>query len=307
MATSNRWFVIVNPTSGNGSSKRKWPKIKAELESNAFDFDFAFTEYVNHSKGLIQNAIKQGFTKIICVGGDGTLHNIINGVQSQNLVNPSTIQIGVIPIGTGNDWIKTHSIPLNIKESISIIKKGNIKQQDLGKITFIDEQRDAIYFNNLAGVGFDGFVVSKVGAYKYLGALAYLIGAVVGLISFKNFNSTIVLNDTRIITKSLMVLVGLCKYSGGGMRLTKTPNPYDGLFDVSIAKDLTKLEIVRNLPKLFNGKIIEHSKVETYKVNELSIIIDSEDKPFIQADGELIGTGSINISIVPGAFSFYSN
>ncbi|MCB0462005.1 MAG: diacylglycerol kinase family lipid kinase [Flavobacteriaceae bacterium] len=307
MATSNRWFVIVNPTSGNGSSKRKWPKIKAELESNAFDFDFAFTEYANHSKELIQNAIKQGFIKIICVGGDGTLHNIINGVQSQKHVNPSTIQIGIIPIGTGNDWIKTHSIPLNIKNSISIIKNGNVKQQDLGKITFIDEQRDAIYFNNLAGVGFDGFVVSKVGAYKYLGALAYLIGAVVGLFSFKNFDATIILNDTRITTKSLMVLVGLCKYSGGGMRLTKTPNPYDGLFDVSIAKDLTKLEIIQNLPKLFNGKIIEHSKVETYKVNELSIIIDSEAKPFIQADGELIGTGNIDISIVPGAFSFYSN
>ncbi len=307
MATSNRWFVIVNPTSGNGSSKRKWPKIKTELQSNAFDFDFVFTEYANHSKEIIQNAIKQGFTKIICVGGDGTLHNIINGVQSQKQVNSSTIQIGIIPIGTGNDWIKTHSIPLNIKKSISIIKKGNIKQQDLGKITFIDEQRDAIYFNNLAGVGFDGFVVSKVGTYKYLGALAYLIGAVVGLFSFKNFNATIVFNDTRITTKSLMVLVGLCKYSGGGMRLTKTPNPFDGLFDVSIAKDLTKLEIIQNLPKLFNGKIVEHPKVETYKVNELSISIDSEVKPFIQADGELIGKGNMNISIVPGAFSFYSN
>lgn len=307
MATSNRWFVIVNPTSGNGSSKRKWPKIKAELESNAFEFDFVFTEYANHSKEIIQNAIKQGFTKLICVGGDGTLHNIINGVQSQKQVNPSTIQIGIIPIGTGNDWIKTHSIPLNIKKSISIIKKGNVKQQDLGKITFIGEQRDAIYFNNLAGVGFDGFVVSKVGTYKYLGALAYLIGAVVGLFSFKNFDVIITFNDKRITTKSLMVLVGLCKYSGGGMRLTKTPNPYDGLFDVSIAKDLTKLEIVRNLLNLFNGKIVEHPKVETYKVNELSISIDSEAKPFIQADGELIGTGNINISIVPGAFSFYSN
>lgn len=307
MATSNRWFVIVNPTSGNGSSKRKWPQIKAELESNAFDFDFAFTEYANHSKEIIQNAMKQGFTKIICVGGDGTLHNIINGVQSQKQVNPSTIQIGIIPIGTGNDWIKTHSIPLNIKKSISIIKKGNVKQQDLGKITFIDGQRDAIYFNNLAGVGFDGFVVSKVGTYKYLGALAYLIGAVVGLFSFKNFDVIITFNDKRITTKSLMVLVGLCKYSGGGMRLTEAPNPYDSLFDVSIAKDLTKLEIIQNLPKLFNGKIVEHPKVETSKVRDLSIVINSKDKPFIQADGELIGTGNINISIVPGAFSFYSN
>jgi YegS/Rv2252/BmrU family lipid kinase len=304
---SQRWFVIINPTSGNGSSKCKWPKIKAELQTNAFDFDFAFTEYANHSKALVQGAIKQGFKKIISVGGDGTLHNVINGVQLQKSVNPETIQIGIIPIGTGNDWIKTYNIPLNIKKSISIIKKGAVKAQDLGKITFIDEQRDAVYFNNLAGVGFDGFVVSIVGAYKHLGALAYLIGAVAGLFSFKNFETTITLNDTKITTKSLMVLVGLCHYSGGGMRLTKAPNPHDGLFDVSIAKDLTKLEIIRNLLHLFNGKIVEHQKVETYKVRELTIAINSETKPFIQADGELIGTGNIKISNLLGAFSFYCN
>jgi YegS/Rv2252/BmrU family lipid kinase len=307
MANTKRWFVIVNPTSGNGSSRRNWPKIKAELKLNAFDFDFAFTNYANHSKELVQKAIIQGFTKIISVGGDGTLHNIINGIQLQTNINPSTIQVGIIPIGTGNDWIKTHCIPLNIKKAISIIKNGTIKQQDLGKITFIDEPRAAIYFNNLAGVGFDGFVVSKVGAYKYLGALAYLIGAVVGLFSFKNFNTTITLNDAEIKAKSLMVLVGLCKYSGGGMRLTETPNPYDGLFDISIAKNLSKLEIIQNLLNLFNGKIVKHPKVETFKVSELSIVIDSKDKPYIQADGELIGTGNIKIHIIPRAFSFYSN
>ncbi|MEZ4796979.1 MAG: diacylglycerol kinase family lipid kinase [Flavobacteriaceae bacterium] len=307
MTNSNRWFVIVNPTSGNGSSKHKWPKIKAELESHMFDFDFVFTEYANHSRDLVQNSIKQGFTKIISVGGDGTLHNIVNGIQSQKLVNPLSIQIGVIPIGTGNDWIKTHGIPLNIKKAISIIKKGNVKQQDLGKINFIDKSRSTIYFNNLAGVGFDGFVVSKVGKFKHLGALAYLYGAIAGLFSFKNFQSTIIINGKEVQTKSLMILAGLCTYSGGGMKLTKEPNPFDGMLDVSIAKDLGKLDIIKNLSNLFNGKIINHPKVESYKATDLSIMITSEDKPFIQADGELIGTGNINISIVPKAFSFYSN
>lgn len=111
MSNSNRWFVIINPTSGNGSSKRKWPRIKALLNAEYFDFDYAFTEYENHSVLLVQIAVKQGFKKIISVGGDGTLHNIINGIQRQNTVNSSYIQIGVIPIGTGNDWIKTYNIP----------------------------------------------------------------------------------------------------------------------------------------------------------------------------------------------------
>jgi diacylglycerol kinase family enzyme len=99
----------------------------------------------------------------------------------------------------------------------------------------------------------------------------------------------------------------LCKYSGGGMQLTKEPDPYDGLFDVSVANDLKKLEIIKNLINLFNGKIVRYSKVDSYKVSKLSIIIDSEVKPFIQADGELIGKGSVRLSIVPKAFSFYCN
>ena len=307
MSNSNRWFVIINPTSGNGSSKRKWPRIKALLNAEDFDFDSAFTEYEKHSVLLVQIAVKQGFRNIISVGGDGTLHNIINGIQRQNSVNSSDIQIGVVPIGTGNDWIKTYNIPINNEKAISIIKRGVLRQQDLGKIEFIDQKQEPIYFNNLAGVGFDGFVVSKVGKYKNLGAIAYLIGAIAGLFSFKNFSSTITLNKTEIRTKSLMVLAGLCKYSGGGMQLTKDPNPNDGLFDVSIAKDLSKFDILKNLSNLFNGKIVDHSKVENYKVSELSIIIDSKVKPFIQADGELIGTGSIRLKIVPRVFTFYAN
>ena len=307
MSNSNRWFVIINPTSGNGSSKRKWPRIKALLNAEDFDFDYAFTEHEKHSVLLVQIAVNQGFKKIISVGGDGTLHNIINGIQRQNSVNSSDIQIGVVPIGTGNDWIKTYNIPLHIEKAISIIKRGVLRQQDIGKIEFIDQKQESIYFNNLAGVGFDGFVVSKVSKYKNLGAIAYLIGAIAGLFSFKNFSSTITLNETEIRTKSLMVLAGLCKYSGGGMQLTKDPNPNDGLFDVSIAKDLSKFDILKNLSNLFNGKIVDHSKVENYKVSELSIIIDSKVKPFIQADGELIGTGSIRLKIVPRVFTFYAN
>ena len=307
MTSPKRWFVIINPTSGNGSSKRKWPKIKAHLELENVDFDFAFTEYANHSNELVQVAINHDFKNIICIGGDGTLHNIINGIQNQSYVKSSEIHIGVIPIGTGNDWIKTYNIPLDVQKAISIIKKGHLKSQDLGKIEFLNQDKNDIYFNNLAGVGFDGFVVSKVGKYKYLGSLAYIIGAVVGLFSFKNFSATISLNKKEIKTKSLMVLVGLCNYSGGGMRLTKDPNPNDGLFDVSVAKDLNKLDIIKNLFNLFNGNIVKHSKIENYKVDRLSIIINSEEHPYIQADGELIGKGNIQLSIVPKAFSFYTN
>ncbi len=307
MANSNRWFAIINPTSGNGSSRKKWPQIESLLSSYNFNFDFAFTEHKNHSPELIQQAIKDGFLNIICVGGDGTLHNIVNGIMKQNDVSSNQISIGIIPIGTGNDWVKTHNIPNDFEKAIQLIKNGNKKTQDLGKIEFLDEDRKPVYFNNLAGVGFDGFVVSKVHKYKHFGALAYLTGAVLGLFSFKNFKSKVMVDNEEINSKTLMILVGLCNYSGGGMQLTKEANPFDGLFDISIAKNIGKLDIIKNLTKLFNGKIVNHKKVETLKSNAISITIDENDLPFIQADGELIGKGNIKLSVVPKAFSFYGN
>ncbi len=307
MANSTRWFVIINPTSGNGSSKKKWPQIKTLLASYSFDFDFSFTEHENHSSELIQQVIENGFLNIICVGGDGTLHNIVNGIMNQSKVSYNQINIGMIPVGTGNDWVKTHNIPNDFEKAIQIIKNRNKKIQDLGKIEFLDKDRKPVYYNNLAGVGFDGFVVSKVHKYKHFGALAYLTGAVLGLFSFKNFNSNILVGSKEISSKTLMVLVGLCNYSGGGMKLTKEPNPFDGLLDISIAKNIGKFDIIRNLSKLFNGKIVNHKKVETLKSHSITIKFDEDEMPFIQADGELIGQGNITVSIIPKAFSFYGN
>lgn len=307
MANSNRWFVIINLTSGNSSSKQKWSQIEKLLNSYNFDFDFVFTEHENHSSELVQQAIKNEILNIICVGGDGTLHNIVNGIMDQKVVPSDKIAIGMIPIGTGNDWVKTHSIPNDFEKAIQLITNGNKKAQDLGKIEFLNGLKKTVYFNNLAGVGFDGFVVSKVHKYKHFGAIAYLVGAALGLFSFKNFNSKVVVNKKEISFKTLMILVGLCNYSGGGMQLTKDVNPFDGLFDISIVKNIGKLDIIKNLIKLFNGKIVSHKKVVTLKSNSITIKINEDNLPFIQADGELIGKGNIQVSIVPKAFSFYGN
>jgi YegS/Rv2252/BmrU family lipid kinase len=306
MVNSKQWFVIINPTSGNGSAKKLWPKIEALLLSYQFDFKYEFTAFANHSQELVQDAINKGLHNIIGIGGDGTLHNIVNGIMSQNGVESTRVNVGVIPIGTGNDWVKTHDIPNDIEHAIQIIKNGITTQQDLGKIKLLgDSEEEPIYFNNLAGVGFDGYVVSKVGKYKHFGSIAYLVGTIMGLFSFKNFECEVAINSEIIRSKSLMVLIGLCQYSGGGMQLTKLPNPYDGLFDISLARDFSKWDILKNTLKLFNGSIVNFKKVQTFTTTHIDIKILEDQKPFVQADGELIGSGDFNFSIIPKALSFY--
>ena len=299
------WYVIINPTSGNGSAKKKWPKIKTLLTQYNFEFEFAYTEFDKHSKELAQKAIKNGFKNIICIGGDGTLHNIVNGIFNQSFSNPSDITIGIIPIGTGNDWIKTHNIPKHIESSIKIIKKGFIANQDLGKIEFQNYNGSPVFFNNSAGVGFDGYVVSYVNKYKYLGALSYLIGAIACMFSFKNFNATI--NTNEFSVKTLMITIGLCKYSGGGMQLTNNPSPFDGLFDISMVNNFHSIDIIKNIISLFNGKIDRIEKVKCFKTRGIKIEFDIDNLPLIQADGELVGSGDFKITLLPKALAFYTS
>ena len=128
------WFLIVNPTSGKGKSKKNWSKISDELVKQNISFSFAFTEYSKHEEVLVKNAIKNGFSKIISVGGDGTLHHVVNGIMKQKLVKTNSIQLAVIPIGTGNDWVKTYNIPTKIENSIAIISKEKTILQDIGKL-----------------------------------------------------------------------------------------------------------------------------------------------------------------------------
>lgn len=300
---SVKWFVIINPTSGNGAAKKQWNPIYNELKKQQFDFDFSFTEHKKHSFELIEKALKQRITKFICVGGDGTLHTIVNGILSLNPVNISAIKLGIIPIGTANDWIKTYNISKDYKKAIQTLKVEFTIKQDIGKL-LIYENNSTVYFNNLAGIGFDGYVVHKVHQFKYLGFIAYLTGALLSIASYKKSRLEIQFNNLVIKEKTLMLLIGICNYSGGGMQLTKNANPTDGLFDISHINKITLIALIKNISGLFNGNITNHKLVKNYKTSKLKITDLDAQKPFIQADGELVGSGSFEAEIISGALNF---
>ena len=241
--------------------------------------------------------MKQGFRKIISVGGDGTLHHVVNGMMRQRYVKSSDIKLGVIPLGTGNDWIKTYNIPNSIEKSIDILIKNSTILQDVGLIKSKNNIEE--YYINIAGIGYDAYVVRKLNSLKKLGSIAYILSGLHGLLFYKKSNYKILVNNKIIKEKCLMILFGICQYSGGGMKMTKEATPNDGLLDITIAKDFSFLDLIINLPKLYNGKIVHHKKVENYKSISLEIIETNENNSFIEADGELLGKGSLKVSILP--------
>ncbi len=301
-SVKNSWFLIVNPNAGNTKFLKSWDRVQDLLKTNEIHFSFSFTQYTKHELILVDEAIKQGFRKFISVGGDGTLHHVVNGIMTQRYTKTSDIKLSVIPLGTGNDWIKTYNIPNSIEEAIEIIKKEHVFLQDIGCIKTSNNSIE--YFNNVAGIGYDGYVVHKLKSLKKLGSIAYLLSGLYGLFFYKKSSYRIHINDEILEEKCLMVLFGICQYSGGGMQMTKNPKSNDGLLDITIAKNFSFFDLIFNLPKLYNGKIVNHKKVATYKVSKLEIKDQNDNKSIIEADGELIGTGSLKISIIPKAIQF---
>ncbi len=296
------WFLIVNPVAGNGHFDKLWAKIQQELKANNISYEYTKTEYSKHEIELVNKAVNKGYKNIISVGGDGTLHHIINGIMNQEKIDTKEISVGVIPLGTGNDWIKTYKIPKNIKEAVSLIKKEQKIHQDIG---YLELKNTSSYFNNVAGIGYDGYVVNKLNKLKRFGAIAYLLSGIAGLLLYKKTTFKVEVNNKIIETKCLMTLFGICKYSAGGMQLTDYKDSSNGLFDITIAKNLSFWDLTFHLKKLYNGLIVKHKKVETYISSELFVTPTTvKDKPFIQADGELIGRGSVKVSILPKAIQF---
>ena len=299
----NSFFVVVNPHSGNSNFKKSWEKITYILKLKNINFSYSFTEYRKHEVILVDKAIEQGYRNIISVGGDGTLHHVVNGIMKQRYIKTSKIKLGVIPLGTGNDWIRTYNIPNSIEKSIDVILKNTTVLQDIGCITLLNGKKE--YFNNLAGTGYDGYVVKNLNYLKKMGSLAFLVSGLYSLFSYKKTKYKIIINNKTINKQCLMILFGICKYSGGGLRVTKDPNPKDGLLDITIVKNISFLDLLFNIPKLYNGDIIHHRKVTNYKTRELKILDNYNST--IEADGEIIGNGSLNVTIKQNAVLFLIN
>ena len=298
----NSFFIVVNPHSGNSNFKKSWEKITYILKLKNINFSYSFTEYRKHEVILVDKAIEQGYRNIISVGGDGTLHHVVNGIMKQRYIKTSKIKLGVIPLGTGNDWIRTYNIPNSIEKSINVILKNTTVLQDIGCLTLLNGKKE--YFNNLAGTGYDGYVVKNLNYLKKMGSLAFLVSGLYSLFSYKKTKYKIIINNKTINEQCLMILFGICKYSGGGLRITKDPNPKDGLLDITIVKNISFLDLLFNIPKLYNGDIIHHRKVTNYKTRELKILDNYNST--IEADGEIIGNGSLNVTIIRKALQFFS-
>ncbi|MCW3124381.1 MAG: dgkA [Bacteroidetes bacterium] len=303
MTQRSEWMAIANPVSGFGKVQKKWNTIKAELDAQQVDFDFEFTTPERRGNVLMHEAIRRGYRKIICVGGDGHLHDLVNGLMSQKEIPSTEVTISMISLGTGNDWIKTNGIPKDYKKAITVIKAGKTYIQNVG-YAVADNKGYPVssYFHNFAGVGFDAYVVQNTIRSKAYGQMAYLLVMLRSLFSYRKPILRITFDNAVVETICYLTLTGIGRYGGGGMKLTPGAEPDGDTFYTSIAKDFSKIDVFRYTGRLYDGSFIELDKAEAHRSKHVKIeVLSSEEDVYMEADGDVIGTGPFEISLIPKA------
>jgi len=285
--------LIVNPRSGNGATGRNWTKISQEIMRGLkTDIDVRVTERQGHGTTLASESIKEGYERVVAVGGDGTINEVMNGFfEKGRLINPNAA-LAVMSIGTGSDFVKTLEFPTTPFEAAERIRQGKVWTIDLGKCTFtgLDGEEGSRFFINIADFGSGGAVVDKVNrTTKVLGGqISFLWGILTTLPTYKNKLTKYRVDDSPEEEKVLNTfIVANGRYYGGGLKPAPNAELDDGVFDIVSIGDVGFFEAVSSLGKFRKGTYLEIPKVTFSKGK--TVVASSEETQLVEMEGEVVG------------------
>jgi diacylglycerol kinase (ATP) len=285
--------MIFNPTAGGSSnSKTLQKKLRDALTATV-----RLTKKPGDATRLARNAIAKGFDYIIAAGGDGTLNEVINGVGA----NAGKVQIGLVPLGTGNDFARTLNLPASIEDNIDILLSRQTRLIDLVRVTS-DRVR---YFVNVSAGGFSGLVDERLTPeIKHTwGPLAYARGAAAALPELHGYRTTIVLDEAaRLSIELYNVIIANGRFVAGGVPVAPDADPSDGLLDVVLISKRSMAEIVLLAAQILLGKHLSNDAVIFRRAAKISI--RSKPGMWFNADGELIGNAPADFQVMPRALRF---
>lgn len=287
MMKSNFKF-IVNPAAARGKCARVAKDLLAICKKNKIDFDTEFTTKPNHATEIAHKAADD-FGCIVAVGGDGTIHEVVNGIMGKK------VSFGIIPVGSGNDFVHAMKIPIKLETAFNTLLAMNTRKIDIG-------QAGDRYFPNGLGVGFDAWVVEESFKIKRLrGKAIYLYAVLKTIYSYASPFMRLSYNGKVREEKIYMLTAGNGVSLGGGFKLTPLAKLDDGLLDLNIIRDLSKIEVYQNLLGVYSGNHIKLPQVTVDRTKQL--LIESEEGFAVHIDGELLSLNikSLEVKIVPKA------
>jgi diacylglycerol kinase (ATP) len=295
--------IIVNPVAGtHNATYRQWPHIQSLLRESGLSFDFQYTEGAGHALELARLAASDGYRFLVAVGGDGTIHEVANGLL--NSTNADTTVMGIVGTGTGNDFIKSLGLPRDYIGACRNVTGERRSLIDVGLVEYMSKGKPASrFFINGAGVGFDAEVAAgSKKVPRFMGhTVPFILSLLKNLPGYRNKDVRLNIDGREESRRVLSVVVTNGAYFGGGMRIAPWAELGDRKLDVVILGDVGKAELLQVFPRVYKGTHVTHPKVRMEKAERVTIECDS--RILLQADGELLGEGPVTFQILPAALN----
>lgn len=268
------YHIIANPKAGDKKVARLLKRTLQLLTKAGAEYTLHETQYKGHAKEIAAELTKEDGVNVIALGGDGTVHDVLNGIQ-----NVETCNFGIIPLGTGNDFAASAKIPYNVKDAVEIILKGETKQTDYLTV-------GGLRCLNVGGVGIDVDVLVRCAKGKRGGKLKYLKSLIISFFKFHGYELTVECEGEIIEGKTLMVAACNGRQFGGGIRICPVAELDDGKMDVMVVDCFdSKWQILKAFITLMRGKIMDYPYKKYFRTD--CVKITPKHPCTVQLDGEL--------------------
>lgn len=296
-------FVIVNPVAANQRVGRDWPKIKDKLEAIIGPFEFAHTQSTTDAADIARKALRDGFTDIASLGGDGTHSLVVNGFFEDGKPITKDAVLNLLPVGTGGDYRK--AVDLNNKDLehfARLMVEADANPVDVGQIEYVNHEgrNEQRIFINVASFGIGGLVDRIVNTTtKVLGGkMSFLFASIRGMIQYKPSRVTVHV-DGKVVFSEKALLVAACngQYFGGGMHIGPEAELADGLFDFVILPWRSRVQHLIKTSKIYSGRHVDEPGVVTLRGREMKA--ESDGECLLDIDGEAPGGLPVTIRVLP--------
>ncbi|MDP7062993.1 MAG: diacylglycerol kinase family lipid kinase [Planctomycetota bacterium] len=293
--SDRRTTFVVNPYAGAGMAGRRWAARESMLREHFPLGEILFTRAAGDATHIAKDAVERGQDYIIAVGGDGTVHEVVNGLMLAELPEPKYKPkpiLGIWPAGRGSDFARGVGIPGDPAMALELLVAGKAQSVDIGFIQCRDEGGKQVerYFLNAVDFGIGAVVCERLTKKPWFmpGRPTYLWQTVRTLLTFRNPTVSFASDDHPLVTKKIItVVIANNAYFGGGMCIAPDARVNDGELDLVVVGDLRRFEAIRRLGETFSGNRILHPDVHYSRCKRLEA--RSESKVLLEADGELVG------------------
>jgi len=293
-----RFYITVNPHGGQRRGPRLLKLIRPVLEAAGLELEVIETEFPDHARQLARELEFDGYEGLITIGGDGTMHEVVNGILSRP--DQKRIPIGLIPGGSGNSFMYDLDL-LDPRAAAQAVIGGHTRAIDAAEVSVAGRTMYAI---NIIGWGLVADIGRQAEHWRWLGKERYTIASVVEVLRSRTRTARLVLDGQEIVDDFTFVLACNTRHTGKGMKAAPQARLDDGLIDVVVVRGgVDRPKLLSILPKMYDGAYIDSPLVECYPVSRFSIIPEREEA--LNIDGDISGSTPVHVEMRPGAFEVY--